>query len=279
LPRRARLTASRVLTETGTIQLEFQIVDDDPFDFVPGQFVAIDMNHPRYGYRRSPYCLLDGSEQERTFELLIRRVAEGPVSLFLADLNLGDIISFRGAAGHSMIPSKDDTELVMLATGVGVSPCVCLLRWLLASQSRHTIRLFWGLRLVEDICITPELDSLTEAHPDFEYDITLSQPTDRWTGLRGRVTESVPPLLHTVSDKHFYLVSNGEMIAEMSEALQNLGVSRERIYEESFFNHRYRPDREAVAAVEARFVAADLERPIERLARELARFPSSWRGS
>lgn len=276
LPRLARLAESETLTPTGTVRLHFEVVDEQPFDFVPGQFVAVDMNHHDHGYRRSPYCLMDGSEEGRWFELLIRRVSEGPVSLFLADLAPGDVISFRGPNGHSMLPTEDDTELVLIATGVGLSPCYCLVRRLQIMGVQRRTRLFWGLRLQSDICLLAELDSLLGASPDFEYAVSLSNATGQWQGLRGRVTESVPPLLETLSDKHFYLVSNGEMVAEMSLVLQNLGVSRDRIYEESFFNHRHQPDPEVICHIEDRFVATDIERPIERLQRELSQFGSSW---
>lgn len=272
LPRSARLISSERLTSTGTVRLGFDIVDDEPFDFVPGQFVAIDMRHSAHGYRSSPYCLMDASEQARRFVLLVRRVAEGPVSIFLSDLDIGDVISFRGPSGHSMVPTEEDTDLVLIATGVGVSPCYCLLRRLEATGTHRKMQLYWGLRLASDICITSELDALVAANPSWGYSISLSNPTDGWSGLRGRVTESVPPLLQTLSDKHFYLISNGAMVAEMSRALQNLGVSRHRIYEESFFNHRHRPDTETVDRIEERFVAADIERPLERLERELSRY-------
>ncbi len=279
LPRLARLIDYEKLTPTGTIRLRFDVVDDEPFDFVPGQFVAIDMDSTRDGYRRSPYCLLDGSEVGRIFDVLVRRVEMGPVSIFLADLEIGDVISFRGPSGHSMLAVDDHTELVMIATGVGVSPCYCLLRRLRAIGTQRKVRLFWGLRLVADICLVPDLDAMVGAGWDFGYSITLSStlssPNDRWRGLRGRVTESVPPLLETLSNAHFYLVGNGEMIAELSQALQNLGVGREQIYEESFFNHRYHPDEGTVARIEDRFVATDIDRPIERLERELGRFRSS----
>lgn len=248
------------------------MVDDEPFDFVPGQFVAIDMVDAENGYCRSPYCLMDGSEEDRSFELLIRRISDGPVSLFLADLVVGDVIGFRGPNGHPMVPTDDYDELIMMATGVGVSPCYCFLRSLEVAGKDRRIRLYWGLRLPSDICLVPDLDRLVDAIEGFEYQVTLSSPTDEWQGLRGRVTESVPPRLETLADKRFCLVSNGAMIAEMSRALQNLGVSRDDIYEESFFNHRHRPDAHQVRAVEDRFVSTDIERPIDRLERELSRY-------
>ncbi len=273
------MTAVETLTTTGTVRLAFEVVDDEPFDFVPGQFVAIDMTDAAHGYRRSPYCLMDGSETERRFELLVRRVHAGPVSVFLSELRVDDLVGFRGPSGHSMLLGEDHLDLVMIATGVGVSPCYCLLRHLDLLGTNRAVRLFWGLRLESDICLVPELERVAATNPEFGYAISLSRPSDEWRGLRGRVTESVPSLLERLADTCFFLVGNGAMVAEMSQALLNLGVRRERIYEESFFDHRFRPSAETVARIEARFVAHDIERPIDRLARELGHYGESRWGS
>ena len=170
LPRRAVVRDRLQLTSTGTFLVDFEVLDRDPFDFVPGQFVAIDLEDPHLGYRRSPYCLYGASERNRTFTLLVRRVPDGPVSLFLTDLVVGDIVSFRGPTGHSMVPT-DDSHLVLVATGVGVGPCLLLLRHLATHDRRRRVSLHWGLRHEEDICLTSELDLLSEDLPGLEWQI------------------------------------------------------------------------------------------------------------
>lgn len=245
--------------------LSFSVIDTQPFLFNPGQFVAIDFDHPDLGYRRSPYCLYGASSEQREFELLVRVVPEGPVSLFLTTLEEGDIISFRGPSGHSMIPNEPDTHLILIATGVGLGPCRCFLRHLAGTQPLRPVTLYWGLRLEDDVCLLDELLGLQRNLENFEWNISLSEPTGDWPPLKGRVTETVPPLLETVADKHFYLVSNGAMISEMSTALREIGVPGDRIYEESFFNHRHRPSEEVVRSVVDRFGADDLMTPLTHI--------------
>jgi len=76
--RLAELVAAEPLTETGTLRLHFRVKDDGPFTFLPGQFVGIQAYLGELGYRRSPYCILSPPREEKTFELLIRIVPEGP---------------------------------------------------------------------------------------------------------------------------------------------------------------------------------------------------------
>lgn len=256
--RRARLLSYEDLTPTGTVRMTFQVVDDDPFTYNPGQFIGIRHDVPEKGLSRTPYCLVSPPNDEKTFQLLVRMVPQGPLSIYLGSLHIGDVIAFRGPSGRSMVPKKEYEELVLLATGVGIGPFLFLMRRLTAEGSEQPVRLFWGLRLTDDICLVDELDELTKANPHFSYQLSLSQPPPTWTGLRGRITESVPPLIPKLGGKRFYLVGNGIMTEEMTSALSDLGVDREFIYQEPFFNTRHKADPRVVAAIRERFVGRDL---------------------
>jgi ferredoxin-NADP reductase len=238
------------------------VVDDGPFDYRPGQFVSLQTEVPGVGPQHSPYCMFVPVRPDRTFEMLIRVFPEGPLAHYLASARPGLALQFRGPSGRSMVPKEDDdSELVLLATGVGISPFHALLVDLLDRGDRRRIRLFWGLRLEEDICLLPQLDALAGAHPNFTYAISLSQPAEDWTGLRGRLTESVPPLLERLGGIRYYLSGNGAMCEEMEVALSGMGVDRTLLHQERFFNARHHADRAVVDAIVARFVATDLDSP------------------
>jgi len=212
------------------------------------------------GYRRSPYCILTPPNDDGRFELLVRVVADGPMSQYLAGLRPGDEVRFRGPSGRSMAYGDPDgrRDVVMVATGVGVGPFLSLASYLLAGGFDRRVRLFWGLRLVEDICLTDELEALEARYPNFHYDVSLSQPAPDWPGPRGRVTETVPPALERLGGTQFLLCGNGAMINELAQALSDRGVVQKDIYEEPFFNARHIVDPAVTAAIRERFVAEDL---------------------
>ncbi len=264
--RRAVVTGYETLTTNGTVRITFRVTDDQPFDFRPGQFVGIRAEVPGFGMRRSPYCIVSPPNSERTFQLLVRLVPEGPLSLYLASLSIGDAIQFRGPSGHHMLPKEINEDFVLLATGVGIGPLMSFVDELGRKGIERPAHLYWGLRKVEDICLVEELDDLARRYPFFRYQISLSQPPGDWAGLRGRLTETVPPLLPSLSGKRYYLVGNGAMIEEMSTVLSDLGVDRQYIYEEVYFNVRYRPDPAVLAEIRNRFAASDLFAPFAHLA-------------
>lgn len=255
--RRARVVATSPLT-AGSLLLRFEVVDDGPFVFEPGNFVGVEAKVEGLGYRRSPYCIVSAPNADRHFDLLVRLVTDGPVSSWLAALQPGDEIAFRGPTGRSMVPRDLDRDLVLVGTGVGVGPLWSLATHLLEAGYEREIRLFWGLRTVEDLCLTDELDALAARYPNFSWHVTLSRPPAGWSGLRGRVTESVPPLLERLAGQHFVLCGNGSMIDELSAALSDVGVAQQHVHGEAYFGTRARPDPGAVAAIRERFAAADL---------------------
>lgn len=250
------------LTPTGTVRIGFRVIDDDVWDQLPGQFVGIETEVEGAGYARSPYCILSPPRDDRRFELVVRIVRDGPVSRYLGSLQVGEEIAFRGPTGRSFLPKDDDHDLVLMATGVGIGPLHSLAAHLLAHGFSRHVTLFWGLRLVEDICLTEDLDALAGRHPNFSYHITLSGPAPDWQGLRGRITESVPGRLAALGGRRYYLVGNGAMTEEMAVVLSDMGVAEELIHQEPYFNQKHVPDPFVLAGIRSRFVADDLFSPV-----------------
>lgn len=254
--RRAEVTTVDWLTRTGTLRLGFDVVDGRPFSFQPGNLVRVEAHVPGKGYHRGTYCIAVPPSEYHRFELLVRVVEGGRMSAYLATLRLGDEVAFRGPAGRSMARfAAGGPDLVLIATGVGVAPLYSLASTLLRAGDGRRVDLYWGLRTTDDLCLTAELDRLADAHDNFRHHVSLSQPDGGWTGLRGRVTESVPAALPPLETQRFILAGNGAMIEEFSAALQEIGVLQEAIYEEAYFSARHVPDPEVVAAIVERFPA------------------------
>jgi ferredoxin-NADP reductase len=256
--RRAEILSTTWLTDTGTVRIAFRVTDDRPFSFLPGQWIGLEEEVPGVGPRRSSYCIFSPPSDDGCFELLLRVLPDGPLSNHLVALDEGYQVKFRGPLGRTMLPKEPDAQMVLLATGVGIAPLYSLCRHLQATGDQRRIRLYWGLRLTDDICLLDELDELVRGLACFSFEISLSQPPSGWPHLQGRVTESVPPLLERLGGTRFCLSGNGAMIEEMELALCSLGVDRTSISEEKFFNLKHRPDRATMDAIMARFVAEDL---------------------
>lgn len=257
----AEVTSVEALTTTATVRIGLKVRDHGSFEFVPGQYVTVRGPELTDRVTGSPYCIASPPLPDRRFQLLVRVVPDGPVAQYLSSRQPGDIVRFRGPAGKSMLPPNDTEDVVLLATGVGIGPFLPLCHYLLAGGWQPSIRLFWGLRSPEDVCLLDELQDMARRWPNFSYQLSLSRPDAAWTGLRGRLTESVPPLIERLGGTRFYLCGNGSMIEEIATVLSDLGVARDHIRDEPYLNKDYRPDPEVLDAIRHRFAARDLFSP------------------
>lgn len=248
----ARVLRFEELTTSGTILIKFSVVDDGPFAFQPGQFISIPLEDSR-GFWQSPYAMMSAPNEKKTFDLLVKVVPDGHVARYLGSLVPGDDVAFRGPIGRVMCPPEDGRDLALFATGVGVGPFLGLAYHLLGHGFERGIRLFWGLRTEQDICLTKELDGLATRYRNFSYELSLSKPSMDWPGRRGRITEWAPQLIGDMGRYRFYLCGNGAMVEEMAGALSEAGVTMDLVYGEPYFKRYYRPDPIVVSDIARRF--------------------------
>jgi len=53
----------------------------------------------------------------------------------------------------------------------------------------------------------------------------------------------------SLTETHYHLIGNGQMVAEWKAGLSKAGVPSERITVESYFNHKAPPSEEAIATI------------------------------
>ncbi|KAL3418267.1 hypothetical protein PVAG01_09983 [Phlyctema vagabunda] len=125
--------------------------------------------------------------------------AGGKMTKALDQIPVGHFVDFKGPIGkfeylghgRCTIGSKPRTvkKFVMICAGSGVTPIFQVLRAVLQDATDETSCLVLdGNRLEEDILCRDEIDALVagnEARCRLLY--TLTQPTDDWKGLKGRV--------------------------------------------------------------------------------------------
>jgi len=247
--RGARVCASRSVGR-GARLLEVELPDALPFPYQPGHVVVL-----REGGHRHPYTVCAADPARRVLSFLFRVVPGGRLTPTLATVAPGHPLELNGLHHTPILGdlAPAATAVVGLATGSGIGPLWGFAAQALAQGFTRPITLFAGCREEEDLCLGPELDALQAAHPTFRWHPTLTQPGPAWTGLRGRVGESAPPLIPAPLGCHYHLVGNGGMLVELKAALRLVGVPEAQVTSEVFFNFNAEADPERVRAIAARF--------------------------
>ncbi|OGH58945.1 MAG: hypothetical protein A2725_04335 [Candidatus Magasanikbacteria bacterium RIFCSPHIGHO2_01_FULL_33_34] len=202
------------------------------FDYKAGQFSQIMIPNPENSekFLKRSYSICSTPE-ENNIEFCIKLLPEGVGSNYLRQVKVGDEIDLVGPFGKFVL--KEEKPLVLVATGVGMAPIFGLIKDSLINKNyKEKIHLLFGLRHDKDIFFTNELDKLKEKFDNFDYTLTLSQPSEEWSGNKGRVTDYIQK--HINNTAHYYICGNIKMITEIKQILSDLSIEKENIHFEAF---------------------------------------------
>lgn len=195
------------------------------FDFKPGQFVRLGIEHQDNLVHRA-YSLVNqpGSQY---IECFITAVENGEVSPLIQRLDVGDSLQVsQPASGFFIldgIPSAD--SLWMLCTGTGLGPYLSILQGEEVWQRFKKIVLVHGVRYGEDLAYRDKIQKIQNQYPQFIYQPTVSREHAEGS-LKGRITgliqsgdleQSVGIPLDTTAQ--VMLCGNPEMIQDVRELL------------------------------------------------------------
>lgn len=160
-----------------------------PFDFTAGQYARVLFpNLPARDY--SMASLPDAA----LIEFHIRMVPDGDVSTFVnTGLKVGDSVRVEGPYGISYLRQKHTGPVIALAGGSGLAPVKAIVEQALADGAEQPIRMYFGVRDERDVYLEDHFRSLSDEHPNFSFEIVLSDSggdSDRRTGFLVDIVDS-----------------------------------------------------------------------------------------
>jgi len=212
-------------------------VETPDFAFEPGQYMIFHVPHPDKVLRRS-YSISTPPSDKRHFEVCVRAVAGGYGSNYVHQLRPGMRLKVEGPHGDFVLQQKSKKDILMIATGTGMSPIKSMLLHLLDTKSNRKVRLFFGVRNESDLFYTDLFRGLAAQYPKFRYHITLSSADpEKWAGLRGRVTDLVERLVAPADAETIeaYLCGGREMIEDCKKRLAAKGLPEDAVHHENFY--------------------------------------------
>ncbi|RZL11348.1 MAG: ferredoxin reductase [Rubrivivax sp.] len=136
---------------------------------VPGQFVIIGVviNGVRHRRAYSPRAI-DGRTDR--FAITVQRQLGGKVSNHVHDhLRGGDIIEIEPAAGDFVLPAATPPDLLLIAGGSGITPCMSMLEHLRRSGAATRVTLIYFARSHRDRIFAKRLETLAAEWPQLRY--------------------------------------------------------------------------------------------------------------
>jgi ferredoxin-NADP reductase len=164
-------------TNTRQITLHIALDEGEKFDFLPGQFITLDLpiGEKRLQRWRS-YSIVSAPSTSNTIDLCIVLNPTGLGTPYLFGLGVGDEVKFKGPDGGFVLPSQLDQEWIMICTGTGIAPFKSMIDYVVQHNIDYKkIHLILGTRYQSQILYEAELKALAEQDQRFIYDIALSR--------------------------------------------------------------------------------------------------------
>jgi nitric oxide dioxygenase len=117
----------------------FEPIDQKPVaHFEAGQYIGIYIKDSQFENQEIRQYSLSNAPNGRSYRISVKREQEGKVSNFLHQkLNVGDTVQLVPPSGDFYLKNTSKKPVVLLSAGVGLTPMLCMLEQLSASDSRQ----------------------------------------------------------------------------------------------------------------------------------------------
>lgn len=214
-----------------TLALEPQ--GHEGFRFRAGQFGWLSLGASPFAGAEHPFSFSSSSQAAPRVELTVK--AAGDFTRRVQATQPGALAWLDGPYGSMSIDAFPDADgYVFIAGGIGVAPCVAMLRTLADRGDRRPHLLVYG---TNDLERTPFRDDLAALQGRLDLTVVhvLEAPPEGWTGERGYITEALLDRWLPRRGRHGHFVCGpAAMMDSVEGSLARLGVPLADLHSERF---------------------------------------------
>lgn len=194
-----------------------------------GQHVTIKADIKGESVARS-YTPVSNNSDRGVLELVIKAYENGKLTTYLAGLEPGAEVLFRGPKGAMRYRPGLCKKIGMIAGGTGITPMYQVIRAICENERDTTeISLIYANRTEEDILLRAELDRFAKRYPkNLKVYYMLDKPPAKWAYGSGFVTQGLMAERLPKPSKESKIMVCGPpgMVNAAKKALVNLGFKQ-----------------------------------------------------
>jgi CDP-4-dehydro-6-deoxyglucose reductase/ferredoxin-NAD(P)+ reductase (naphthalene dioxygenase ferredoxin-specific) len=215
--------------------LRLAIEAGGPFDFSAGQYARLEFAR---GVARD-YSMANAPGEE-VLEFHIR-LAGGAGSRYVAErLATGDRVIVEGPKGASYWRERHRGPMLLIAGGTGLAPVLSIARAALRAGRTEPMRLYFGVRAERDVYFEAVLAQLAARHPNFAYDIVLSEADGACARRTGQVTDAVAEDYPSFEGVKVYAAGPPPMVAAATALATARGLPLRDLHADAFITEAER---------------------------------------
>lgn len=207
--------------------------------FLPGQYLTIHVRPDGEGAPVQRCYSLSNAPGEGFLRISVKRVAAGRVSPWLHDdVASGDLLDVGAPAGAFHL-ADDETPVVLVSGGIGITPMMAMLEHLHATHATRRVVFLHGCRNGREFAFATRLRELAASHPSLRLHRWFSTPDDADVQGRdydhaGRMDARAVEACLPAGLVDVFLCGPGAMMQDLVAALRTAGVPEPRIHFEAF---------------------------------------------
>lgn len=233
------LRVAQIFNETPFVKT-FRLMEPEggpiPFSFLPGQFLTFSAEIDGKRIQRS-YTIASSPTQRDYVEFTVKREDQGAESRYLHDnVAVGDHLDVSGPFGVFTFTGTETASIVLISGGVGVTPMMCVTRYLTDRNFTGDIFFLHGARSTQNYIFREELEYLQKRHENLHVVATMeSAEGTAWTGTVGLISkEFIARAVPEIARRRVHVCGPPPMMEAVKAALAELGVPNGKIKTESF---------------------------------------------
>jgi ferredoxin-NADP reductase len=218
--------------------------------FKPGQHLAFRLNNIPGQSKSIVRCYsLSDSYHPDYYRISVKRVLAPPdrpdllpgvsSNFFHDQLKVGDFLDVRAPSGNFFLDINRNTDSVLIAGGVGITPALSMFNTLIEAKSKTDIWFFYGVINSEQHAMKEYLEKVARNHDNVHLIVCYSRPlnTDVLNEdyhYKGRVSVDLFKQLLPSNNYEYYMCGPGPMMSSVTEGLKEWGVPDKHVHLEAF---------------------------------------------
>lgn len=209
-------------------EITFQ-VEGEELKFTPGQFILIKISDEPHIMRA--YSILRYNSETNEVSVGIKKVPNGQgTTIIFEKFEIGMQVELMGPMGETLIVDKSKKDIVLIATGIGITPIVCILEDLALSGYKGNVELIYGDRTLREMHYYDEVLKISENIKNINIIPVLSRE-EKPGFKKGYVTDVVKGL--ELSGKCVYMCSSNKVAGAVKDVLVEKGFNVKDFFCES----------------------------------------------
>jgi ferredoxin-NADP reductase len=217
--------------------------------FKPGQYLTFEVNVPSVNKKVIRCYSLSDSPGKEAYRVSVKKILAssddpkskaGLVSSFFHEhIKEGDILDVKAPGGSFYLDEAKPTPIVLIGGGVGITPVLSMLNYIIESGLRVETWFFLGVRNREEHVFKKHLEEIARANERVRIQICYSRPGSK--DVKGtdyhhaeRVSVDLFKKVLPSNNYEYYMCGPGPMMNSLMTDLREWGVPEKNIHFEAF---------------------------------------------